>query len=249
MKAAYLKKIDAEIKKAGTRVPDDVLASANLVSIDPRGTVDGFITIRKGIVFYGVNKALAGKKYDFGVFHEGSHFWCKHLDLPGFAGRDGAHTDSIGAFSLQRRIIADTEREANIGAAHALIETEPFLTMLGYDNSDVAAYRKSADSFDRALRDYEAHISIVQSNGSPESRVKRMMAYRNELARMYNELEEQAREIQHSGCCLSRFEMAREFGVPEYIIDFKIEALSYLNYSIATVELPCFDKVFQNWAS
>ena len=38
-----------------------------------------------------------------------------------------------------------------------------------------------------------------------------------------------------------------EFGVPEYIIDYKLEALELRNYSVATVELPPFEKVFRGW--
>lgn len=247
MKAAYLKKIDKAIKSAGTRRPDDVLEHAGLIPIDPGRTVDGFIALRKNIVCYGVSRALKGKKYDFGVFHEGSHYWCLHLDLPGFAAKDGAHTDEIGSFSLQHKMVARTELDANIGAAHAVIETEPFLEMLGYDNADVIAYRNSVDSFERAVKDYEYHISIVQTNGSSESRIRRMLAYRHELGHMYDELEEQAHDLYNSGCYLSKYEISRECGVPEYIVDLKIEALSYLNYSVATVELPAFDKVFRDW--
>ena len=247
MKAAYLKKIDKAINAAGTRKPDDVLEHAGLVPIDPGRTVDGFIAPRKNIVCYGVSKELKGKKYDFGVFHEGSHYWCRHLDLPGFITGIGAHTDELGSFGLNRRIVAQTERDANIGAAHGLIETEPFLEMLGYDNEDVIAYRNDVENFERAVRDYEYHISIVQSNGSPDSRVKRMLAYRHKLGKMYDELEEQAQDLYNSGCYLSKYEISSELGVPEYIVDLKIEALSWLNYNVETVELPTFDKVFSNW--
>lgn len=247
MKAAYLKKIDKAIKKAGTRNAKQVVEAAGLVPVDPGYTVDGFIALRKGIVCYGVSRQLRGKKHDFGIFHEGSHYWCLHLDLPGFIDKDGAHRDELGSFGLQHKMIVSTESDANIGAAHAMIETDPFLEMLGYDNADVTAFRKSLDSYDRAVKDYEYHISIVQTNGSPESRIRRMMAYRKELLRMYDELEEQAQDIYNSGCILSKYEIAREYGVPDYIIDLKIEALSYLNYSVATVELPSFDKVFRDW--
>ena len=247
MKAEYLKKIDRAIRRAGTRKPDDVLEEAGLVLINPGRTVDGFITVRKGIVFYGVSRNLRGRKYDFGVFHEGAHYWCLHLRLPGFIDRNGAHKDECGSFGLIRKIIAGTEREANIGAAHALIETDQILDMLGYDNADVIAYRKDMESFERTVKDYEYHISVAQHNGSPDSRVKRMIAYRRDLNRMYNELEEQARDLQYSGCCLSKYDISRENGVPEYIIDLKLEALSCLNYNVDTVELPTFDRVFHDW--
>ena len=247
MKAAYLKKVDKAIKKAGTRNAKDVIECAGLVYIDPGSTVDGFIALRKGIVFYGVSETLKGNKHSFGIYHEGGHYWCRHLDLPGFIDKEGAHRDEIGTFSLRHKIISSTETDANICGAHGLIETEPFLDMLGYDNADVTAYRNSLESFEKAVRDYEYHISIVQNNGSPESRIKRMMAYRSDLGRMYDELEEQAQDIYNSGCILSKYEIAREYGVPEYIIDLKIEALSYFNYSVATVELPSFSKVFSDW--
>lgn len=247
MKAAYLKKVDKAIKSAGTRDAKQVVECAGLVPIDPGLTVDGFIALRKGTVCYGVSKCLAGKKHSFGIYHEGGHYWCLHLGLPGFVDNNGAHRDEIGTFGFRHKLISSTENDANICAAHGIIETEPFLDMLGYDNADVIAYRKSVDSYEQAVRDYEYHISIVQTNGSSESRIKRMLAYRRELGRMYDELEEQAQDIYHSGCILSKYEIAREYGVPDYIIDLKIEALSYLNYSVATVELPSFDKVFRDW--
>ena len=74
-----------------------------------------------------------------------------------------------------------------------------------------------------------------------------MRAYQRKLAGMYTELQEQAQDISNSGICRTKYAIAQEFGVPEYIIDYKFEALDVRNYSVATVELPTFDKVFSRW--
>lgn len=50
--------------------------------------------------------------------------------------RQGAHTDTFE----NHRMLAWTEREANIGAADTLIDTEAFLEMSGYESEDVRAY-------------------------------------------------------------------------------------------------------------
>lgn len=247
MKAEYLKKIDKAIKDARTRDPESVLECAGFVPINPGYSVDGFVARKKQILFYGVSRQLKNKKYDFGVFHEGSHYWCTHLDLPGFLDKEGKHRDECGSFGLQYKVVASTEKDANIGAAHAIIETEPFLEMMGYDNEDVKAYIRDLDSFEVAVKDYEHHIYIARNNGSPDSRVKRMLAYRQKLAKMYDELEEQAQDLYCSGCLLSKSEIGRNFDVPEFVVDLKSEALSHLNYSLPSVELPRFDKVFKDW--
>ena len=43
------------------------------------------------------------------------------------------------------------------------------------------------------------------------------------------------------------FAIARECGVPEYIVEYKLEALAVRNYGIAVAELPAFDKVLSRW--
>ena len=245
MRIEVLKKMDRIAKAAASRDPDDLLAYMGYVFIDPGNSVDGFIMRRKGTTYYGVSRNLTGKKYDFGVMHEGFHGLCGHLDFPGFLNGAGAHTD-IGSFS-DFHLVASTERDANIGAADFVVDTEAVLDMMGYDNADVVAYRASVESFEQAVRDYKRHYSIVRLNGSPEGRVRRLEAYQQELARMYEELQEQARDIRHGGCCLTKGEMAQEACVPAYIIDFKLEALEVRGYDVSGIELPTFDKVFSRW--
>lgn len=60
-------------------------------------------------------------------------------------------------------------------------------------------------------------------------------------------MQEQAADIFNSGCCLSTPEIAREFGVPEFIVDYKFEAMTVRNYNVPSVELPTFDRVFGGW--
>jgi len=157
--------------------------------------------------------------------------------------RQGAHTDTFE----NHRMLAWTEREANIGAADTLIDTEAFLEMSGYESEDVRAYIASLAAFEKAVENYKAHYNIVVNNGSPERRIQRMQAYQNKLARMYEELQDQANDIMNSGYCLSRPEMAAEFAVPEYVIDYKYEAMAVRKYNVPRVELPTFDKVFGSW--
>ena len=42
-------------------------------------------------------------------------------------------------------------------------------------------------------------------------------------------------------------EMAAEFDVPEFVIDYKYEAMAVRKYHVPRVELPTFDKVFGGW--
>ena len=242
MKLEYLKKMDRIIKAAGTRNPDDVLAYMGFIYIDPGENIPGFIMKRKNTVYYGVNSRLSAAQYAFGSFHEAFHSICNHLDLPGFL-QNGGHTDTF----QNRHIVAHTERDANIGASDVLIETQPFLEMTGYDCEDVRAYLNSVDSFEKAVDDYHRHYEIVVANGSPENRIQRMAAYQQELARMHEELREQAQDLLNSGCYVSKDVIAREFGVPAMIVDYKYEAMRIRNYKVPSVELPAFDKVFSGW--
>lgn len=242
MKLEYLKKMDRITRGAGSRRPDDVLAYMGFIYMDPGESLPGFITRRKSTVYYGVNKNLSKQQYAFGSFHEAFHGICTYLDIPGFL-RDGANADSF----QDRHMVAWTERDANIGAADVMIETDAFLEMVGHDSADVQACIKSVESFERAVEDYRRHYEIVVANGSPENRIRRMAAYQKELARMYTELQEQAQDISNSGCCLSTPEIAREFGVPEFIVDYKYEAMTVRIYNVPSVELPTFDRVFGGW--
>ena len=135
MKLEYLKKMDKIIRDAGTRKPDEVLSYMGFIYMDPGESLPGFIMKQKQIVYYGVNKKLPEKKYAFASFHEAFHGICGHLNLADFV-RQGAHADTFE----NHRMLAWTEREANIGAADTLIETERFLEMSGYDSEDVKAF-------------------------------------------------------------------------------------------------------------
>ncbi len=242
MKIEYLNKMERIVKKAGSKDPDDVLEYMGYEYIDPGDNISGFITRRKNIIYYGVNRNLSEAKYAFGSYHEAFHGICGHLDIPGFMA-NGMHTDS---FSV-RRFVAWMENDANIGASDVLIDTSEFLEMTGYDNDDVQGYLQSLESFDRAVGDYKRHYEYVVTRNSPEKRIRRMNAYRKELDRMYEELQEQARDIANSGCCLTKNQIAREFGVPVYIIDYKYKAMEVRNYDVPQIEMPSFDKVFSRW--
>lgn len=247
MRVEYLDRMERIARRAGTREPDDLMEAMGCVFMDPGNCVGGFVSRRKGTTYYGVNQGITGRKYDFCVMHEGFHVVCRHLDVPGFlSGTAPSHVDRECSFA-DRRAVAGTEREANIGAADFIIDTRTILEMLGYDSADAAAYRNSVESFDQAVRDYRRHFDIVVRLGSPEGRIRRMQTYEERLTGMYRELQEQARDIENTGIHLSKYAIAREFGVPEYIIDYKLEALELRNYSIAAVELPPFEKVFRGW--
>ena len=42
-------------------------------------------------------------------------------------------------------------------------------------------------------------------------------------------------------------QLLAEFNVPEFIIDYKFEAMSVRKYKVPSVELPPYDKVFGGW--
>ena len=74
----------------------------------------------------------------FCSFHEAYHGLCGHLDTPDFL-QNGGHYETYQSYGS----VAKTEREANIGAADTVIDTETFLEMVGYDSEDVQAYTRS----------------------------------------------------------------------------------------------------------
>ena len=242
MKIEYLKKMERIVKSSGSRDPDVVLDCMGYIYVDPGESLPGFITKRKNMIYYGVNRNMSPQQYAFGSFHEAFHGICGHLDLPGFLG-GGAHADNF----QMTYSVAKTERDANIGAADVVIDTATFLEMVGYDSAEVRSYIRSVDSFEQAVRDYRSHYEAVVANGSPESRIRKMVAYQSDLARMYEQLQEQARDITNSGLCLTTPEIAKEFCVPDYIVDYKYEAMAVRNYDVPSVELPSFDRVFGGW--
>lgn len=245
MELKYLKKMDALVKKAGTDDPDAVMEELKFVYMDPGPYMDGFIAKRKSIKYYGVPKSLENKKRRFSTFHEGFHGICGHLDIPGFLTDDGLHVDK-GNFAGYK-LVASTERDANIGAADQVIDTALILEMLGYDNKEVESYRQSVATFEETLNDYKSHYGIVICGDMPEHQIERMRDYQERLTGLRRRLEEQAQDIANSGVCLSKAAIAREFGVPEYIIDYKLRALEIRKYNVPSVELISFGKVFTEW--
>ena len=240
----HLLKMERKVHDANSHNPRDVMEYMGFIPMAVIGGVPGFIAKRKNLLFYGINDNLKGIKNDFATFHEGFHYICGHLDMPGFlSGGFHADTDSL----LGKRIISSTERDANIGAADQVIDTEEILDMLGYDNQDVIAYRKDLETFETHVREYRNHFEYVSGIDAPEKRIRRMEAYQHDLAGMYTELQEQAQDIANSGICFSIEEIAHEYSVPEYIISLKIKALEIRNYNVSTVELPTFDRVFSKW--
>ena len=245
MNAETLIKMDRIAAKAGSRKPDDVMEAMGCIFQNPGCSVDGFVTRVKTFIYYGVNPYLPGIKYDFGTMHEAFHVLCKHLDIPGFLKAGiGSHIDLPGSFA-DYRMIATTERDANIGAADFIIKTKTILEMLGYHNADVEEYRAKAEAFEQAMREYKRLSSFLCSPG--DSRWNRMQDLQESLSILYSELEEQAQDIETCGICLPKSAIAQNFSVPEYIIDYKLEALRIRDYSISTVELPAFDHVFSRW--
>ena len=119
--------------------------------------------------------------------------------------------------------------------------------MTGYDSADVQAYIKSVESFEKAASDYQNHLDIVLNSGAADRRIRRMQAYQRNLYIMYKELQEQAADINNTGICLTRPDLAAEFNVPEFIIDYKFEAMSVRKYKVSSVELPSHHKVFGSW--
>lgn len=245
MELKYLKRMDDAVKEAGTDDPDAIMDVLKFVQMDPGPSIDGFIARRKNIKYYGVSSSLTGKKKRFSTLHEGFHGICGHLDIPGFLTKGGMHVDK-GNFASYK-MVAVTERDANIGAADQIIDTGLILEMLGYDNKEVESYRQSVAIFEETLRDYKSHFGIVICGSMPERQLQRMRDYQERLTEMRGRLEEQARDIASSGICLSKAAIAREFDVPEYIIDYKLRALEVRNYNVPSVELPSFGKVFNAW--
>ena len=242
MNLESLKKMDCIIRTVGSRDPDEILACMGFIYIDPGQNLSGFIAKRKNTVYYGVNKKFTGQKYAFCSFHEAFHGLCGHLNTPDFL-QNGGHSETYQSYGN----VAKTEREANIGAADTVIDTETFLEMVGYDSADVQAYTRSVESFEQAVGDYRKHYEIVIANGSPEARIRRMTAYQRELSRMYAELQEQAQDILNADTCLSVPEIAQAFGVPDTIVNLKYEAIAVRKYKVPSLELPTFDKVFGGW--
>ena len=234
----------------GEATPDqlgEVLESKGLNPLDPGPSIGGFLAKRKSFYYYGVNSTFPAKKKQFGIAHEGTHFALDHISHPGFMDNNGFHYDHVHSFSGYK-VIVSTEKDANIGAADRICDTQVTLDMMGYDRTDVIAYRNSVKSFDKTLKAYRAHFEIVVSNNaSEERRIRRMEEYKERLTRMYYELLEHAEDISNSNICLTKPEMAAELGVPEYIIDLKCEALRIRNYDVPDLELPSFTKVFRDW--
>ena len=245
MDLKYLLKLDHIADRVGDRNPKHVLEYLDITFTDPGRSLDGFIMRCKNHLYCGVNRGFSESKFNYGTMHEISHVVCDHLDTPGFMVGKGLHADR-GIFSSYKRV-ASSEREANIGAADFLIDTQTILEMIGYDSVDVSSYRASMASFEQTNRDYEFHVEVARNNGSPESRIQKMEAYQQELSRMYEKLQEQAQDILNSGICFTVGEISRQFGMPEYIISYMLEALRIRGYDVSTVELPNFSDVFHKW--
>lgn len=248
MKLEYLKKMDEKVRKAHSTKPEHILDYLGAKEMSPGYSADGFVARRKSLLYYGVNEGFKGNKRKFAIMHEGYHIVCGHIFLPGFlsGGDVPTHLDLPGSMG-QYKMVVSTERDSDIGAADSVCDTDATLEMIGYDNADVIQFRRALETFEIHKKEYERHLDLVRSSSSPESRIRRMMAYQEDLEKMYKELQEQAQDLSNSGICLTKTAMAKELDVPEYIVDYKLEALSIRKYKVPTFELPSFNTVFKRW--
>ena len=242
----HLEKMDSYVEKAGSDDPSDIADYLGYLFVDPGPSIEGFITVRKQTICYGVNKGMRKKKYKFGVGHELYHGVCGHIQIPGFlSGKALSHVDGIGSMA-DYKLVASTEREANIGSADLICDTDTTLEMIGYDNGYYLEFRQNMADFTQYDRDLRKYLDLSRCNPESDKYRRKVNWYRSELERLYEEIQEQSSDLVNSGICFSKGEIARELGVPESIVSYKIDALSIRGYDIDMVELPSFEKIFRH---
>lgn len=238
-----LERMDVLVARAGTSDPYELADFLRVFIQDlTSNKLIAFVMKKSGVTCIGLNARLNFAKKMVILMHELTHVVC-HID---FINSFGIGYGEINAFqSLKHRNIVRQEYEANVVAADFNLPTDEVLEMLGYNNNSLREYRRILAAFKRHQNEYEQFLaSVIFTTKSNYTRQK-LLNWKRRMKEWQDELEEMQHDLTYSGDFMTTAEIAGEFGLPQSIVDYKLEALRLRGYDLDAVELVRHNQVFR----
>lgn len=231
--------MDALVAHAGTSDPYELadFLRASIQTLTSNKLI-AFVIRRSGIICIGLNQRLNPAKKMVVLMHEIAHV-AFHMDF-----LNGCYGERIIFQNLKDKNIARQEYEANVIAADFNLPTDEVLEMLGYNSKAFQEYRIVLAAFDRHRHEYEQFLSSVIFTAQSRWTRRKLLDWRERMKQWQCELEEMQHDLTCCGDFMTTDEIAKKFGLPQPIVDYKLEALRLRGYDLERLELVRHNQVF-----
>ena len=243
MNTDVLERMDALVKNAASSNPYEL---AKYLHVDVEKLIGSdilaFVVNFSGVKIVGLNPKLKGLKEYVVLMHEIAHIFF-HMD---FLTRYGNGYGEECVFKpLKRADIVRQEYEANLIAAEFCLDTGDILDKLGYNSHSLQDYMEHLEKFKQYCAEYKQFMGNTIFRVDDRWTQKRLMNYEKQLKFLQEELEDMQRDLTYEGGCMTTVEIAKEYGIPDTIVEYKIEALHHRGYIVPSVELASYGQVFR----
>ena len=238
-----LEQMDALVARAGTSDPYELADFLRVLIHDiTSNKLIAFVIRKSGITCIGLNGRLNFAKKMVILMHELAHV-AFHID---FLKDFGTCYGERSVFqNLKDKSIVRQEYEANVVAADFNLPTDEVLEMLGYNNAALREYRRFLAAFERHRQEYEQFLSSTIFTTQSRWARQKLFDWRKRMKDWQDELEEMQHDLTYCGDFMTTAEIAKEFGLPRSIVDYKLEALRLRGYDLDSVELVNYKQVFR----
>lgn len=222
--------------------PEAVAKHLNARISPAYGTINGMLTKHGHRYYIALNESQPVYQFIFAFWHELFHLLAGHLEIAGFTTCNGIHLD-IDTFSngyMTRRLVAYTERIANLGAADRILDTGEILLSIGY--TVLQEYRSSKKEYWNLLQRYQ-HIQNALRHSSSTVLKCQIQEAHKDLKRSYEKMMDLESSFSHDDF-MTIPQIAQANQVPVHYVGYKLEALRLQGFDIDPQELLSYDKVF-----
>ena len=243
MTTDILERMDAVVARAGTCDPYELADYLHAYVVDLIGKkLIAFVIQNSGVIHIGINPLLSIIKKHIVLMHEVAHV-AFHLE---FLKRQQGVYGEVSAFaSLKHSEIVQQEYEANLVAADFCLDTDDVLDKLGYNLHSLQRYLEYLEDFKRHQAKYESFLSYTVFSADDKWTQKKLLNWKREMKIWEQELEDMQRDLTYEGNLMTPEEIAREYDIPETIVEYKVEALRQRGYVTPSVELASYAQVFK----
>lgn len=233
--------VAGKIKEAGTADPREVAKHFDILWIDLEGTIKGYAALYNNLIpAVGLNTALTGNWYMFGGWHELTHVFKDDIRDPDFK---NGHADT-GFFQqeVSNPYMPRQEKTANLVAADVTILDRDVEEVTNYNSPTLRSYRRMK-AYQKALSN---ELVNLRSAFSPESTYlqTQMHDLRRKIKDVSETLSNMETEIVWCNYNKNFSEMAKELGVTERILRYKLEAMRLKGADFDPQELESYDHIF-----
>lgn len=206
------------------------------------GSIVGFATHHGPMPVIALHSKLKDTPwYQIAGWHELEHI------LDGDVGQNsGSPMQDFGIFQhdVYDKRVPENELKCNLISAHVNVDTNAVLNMICYNSPTMKEYRELKEALQKAKQKIWNILDSIDRNNPSRSALVRLKNLKRDVESMTESLEALQYELSDMDAFKSFAAMARELGVPERILKYKLEALRLLDYDIDPQELEDYGTMF-----